>query len=195
MLPLAARLRARGLRPQFFGYTAMFESFTGCTGRLAAGLRACARDGPYVAVAHSLGGVLLRAALDSVASPPERCFLLATPNIAPRAAQFFQDGEAYRFFTGEIGQLLADSAFMASLPVPPVPTRVYSGTAGPRSAKLPLGLEPNDGLITVTETVLSPFQPITLLPALHTFIMNSRRVADDIVAASAELIATPRAAP
>jgi hypothetical protein len=194
MFLLAARLRARDLRPRFFGYSATFESFAGCSKRLADRMEACAREGPYIAVTHSLGAVLLRAAIPNVVSPPAMCFLLAPPSVACKAARFFVDKRAYQCVTQEIGRLLADPAFMSSLPIPTVPTRIYAGTAGPRGRTLPFGFELNDGVLAVDETTLSPLQ-VTLVPSLHTFIMNSRRIADDIAAASAEFISNPRAAP
>lgn len=70
---------------------------------------------------------------------------------------------------------------MAALPIPSVPVRIYAGTSGPRGALSPFGNEPNDGILTVSETALGAF-PVIQVPALHTFIMNSRIVADDIVA-------------
>mgnify|MGYP006915170926 CR=1 FL=1 len=70
---------------------------------------------------------------------------------------------------------------MSSLPVPKVPTRIYAGTAGPRGRLSPFGNEPNDGILTVKETEI-PGIPIVHVRALHTFIMNARIVADDIVA-------------
>lgn len=59
-----------------------------------------------------------------------------------------------------------------------MPTRIYAGTAGPR---LHLD-EPNDGVLTVDETRIHAECPVIEVPAVHTFLMNSRFVADDIVA-------------
>jgi len=69
---------------------------------------------------------------------------------------------------------------MSSLPVPEIPTRIYAGTAGPRGPLSPFGSELNDGILTVSETEL-PGIPLVQVPALHTFIMNARVVADDII--------------
>ncbi len=80
-----------------------------------------------------------------------------------------------------MGQLLADPAFFADLPYPQVPTRVFAGTAGPRAAWLPFEGEPNDGILAVEETKAHPDDEVIEVPALHTFIMNSRRVAEGIV--------------
>ena len=69
---------------------------------------------------------------------------------------------------------------METLPLPSVPTKIYAGIAGPRGRYSPFGEEPNDGLLTVNETLL-PSVPMQTVPSLHTFIMNSKVVTQDIV--------------
>jgi hypothetical protein len=81
---------------------------------------------------------------------------------------------------GEIGHVLTDRQFMETLPLPSVPTKIYAGTAGPRGRYSPFGEELNDGLLTVNETLL-PSVPMQTVPSLHTFIMNSKVVTQDIV--------------
>ena len=81
---------------------------------------------------------------------------------------------------GEIGQRLADKQFMESLPRPSVPAKIYAGTGGPRGRYSPFGEEPNDGVLTIKETLLTSV-PVQTVPVLHTFIMNSRVVSQDIV--------------
>ena len=61
-----------------------------------------------------------------------------------------------------------------------VPTKIYAGTAGPRGRYSPFGDEPNDSVLTVRETML-PNVPLQTIPVLHTFIMNSKVVTQDIV--------------
>jgi hypothetical protein len=86
-----------------------------------------------------------------------------------------------------MGRLLADDAFMESLPVPTVPVRVYAGTGGFTGRWSPFGPEANDGVLSVSETTLGPDQPVVSIPAVHTFIMNARLVADDIAETVASL--------
>lgn len=179
-LLLAARLRRAGLATHLFGYSAR-SSFRSTVARLVSRTRFVASSQPYVLVGHSLGCVLIRAALPALAPhPPEACFFLAPPSRACRAARHFSRQRVFRLLTGEAGQLLASDAFMASLPVPEVPTRVYAGTAGPRGPWSPFGDELNDGILTVSEAAIPGIATVHV-PALHTFIMNARVVADDIV--------------
>jgi hypothetical protein len=102
--------------------------------------------------------------------------MLGTPNQIPRLARRCRDFWLYRLVNGEPGQLLADSGFFASLSRPSSPYTIIAGTAGFRGRWSPFGAEPNDGLVAVAETMISPEdRPITL-PVRHTFMMNDRRV-------------------
>ncbi len=183
---LALRLRAAGIRPAFFVYVAAIESFPACRDRLGRFIEARAKTGPYILVGHSLGSVLARAALPGLTAPPLACFFLAPPVQASRAARAMAPRRLFRLLTGPMGQHLADADFMQALPIPAVPTTVYAGTRGPRGRWSPFGLAPNDGVLTVAETRLAA-APLVEVRALHTFIMNSRAVARDIVATARAL--------
>jgi len=173
---LGMRLRARGFAVSYFGYSATFSSFDATVARLVARLRAI--DEPYALAGHSLGTVLIRAALPQLEHLPVACFFLGPPSRVPRLATKFAHHRLFRALTGDSGTRLADPAFFAALPPPCVPTKIYAGTAGP----LTLLDEPNDGILTVDETRIGDDCPVVEVPRLHTFLMNSRVVADDIVA-------------
>jgi hypothetical protein len=191
-LVLAARLRRRGFGVHLFGYST-FRPFAATVERLAARVRKVAGAGePFVLVGHSLGCVLIRAALPGLAPlRPLACFFLAPPSRPTRAARRFAGNPLYRLLAREPGQLLADADFMAALPLPPVPVRVYAGTAGFRGRFSPFAGEANDGILAVSETTLPPDHAVVLVPAVHTFIMNARLVADDIAATAAALARAP----
>jgi len=180
MLLLAARLRASGLRPILFGYSATLERWDGCVTRLENFIEKRAVADRFIVVGHSLGTVLIRAVLPKLTRKPVACFFLAPPSQACLAARKFARRRFYRLFTGEMGQLLASRQFMDSLPLPDVPTKIYAGTGGPVGLFSPFGKEPNDGVLTVKETML-PSVSVQTVPSLHTFIMNSKTVAQDIV--------------
>ena len=166
--------------------------------RLVARLRALETDEPFILVGHSLGCVLIRASIPRLGSiRPFACFFLAPPNRVPRAARFFAGNRLYRLMTGESGQLLADEAFMAALPIPPGPVKVYAGTAGHTGRLSPFKEEANDGILAVSETALSSAHTAILVPVHHTFIMNSKFIADDISNTVASLNPTfqPKAGP
>lgn len=179
MMRLRRRLRRAGHHPVLFGYSPTFESLQGATARL---VKLIEQRVDYALVGHSLGTVLIRTALGQLENrAPGACFFLAPPMVACKAARFFSRFRLYRLLTGEMGQLLTDEPFMLQLPVPPVPTRIYAGVGGPRASWLPFGTEANDGILSVSEAT-GRYKAMTVeVPSLHTFIMNSRPVCDDMI--------------
>lgn len=177
---LAVRLRANNIRPHLFGYSVTFERWDECIQRFANFIEKRAKTNDYIIVGHSLGTVLTRATLPRLICKPKACFFLAPPTQVCKAARNFAHRRLIRLFMGDIGKILADKQLMETLPVPDVPTKIYAGIVGPRGRYSPFGEEPNDGLLTVQETLL-PSVPLQTVPALHTFIMNSKIVTQDIV--------------
>ena len=177
---LAARLRASHIRPHLFGYSVTFERWDACIQRLEQFITKRVKTDDYIMIGHSLGSVLTRATLPRLTHPPAACFFLASPTRVCKAANNFAHYPLAKLLMGEIGQRLADKQFMESLPRPSVPAKIYAGTGGPRGRYSPFGEEPNDGVLTIKETLL-PSIPVQTVPALHTFIMNSKVVSQDIV--------------
>ena len=184
MLILAIRLRRRGFQVRLFGYVAAFESWDGCCRRLQDFIHRNTNGQPYVVIGHSLGTVLLRGVYQQLTPTPTACFFIAPPILACRAARFFAPRRLFKIFAGEMGQKLADPQFMQALTVPPCPTYLYVGDAGPRGRRSPFGSEANDGILSVAEATL-PDMPLTLLHSIHSFVMNARVIADDIALRSA----------
>jgi len=80
--PMLQRLRRAGLKTPCFGYSANLDDFSDIVDRLASRMEKLAAEGDYVLIAHSLGGVLLRAALQSLPAAtrqPRHVFLLGSP--------------------------------------------------------------------------------------------------------------------
>lgn len=181
---LGHRLRKGGLETSTFGYLAAVEDFETCVGRLEARIRSSFQGRPYLLVGHSLGTVMIRAVLPRLEVPPAACFLLAPPSHSPRLARRLASNPLFRLLTGEMGQRLADPIFMESLPPPGVPTTVFVGIRGYHGPGSPFGAEPNDGIVALSEARISADHPVVCLPSLHTFIMNARSVATEILAST-----------
>ena len=189
MLRLRRRLRRAGHHPILFGYSPTFETLQGATARLLDLIDRRVDTGCYALVGHSLGTVIIRAALGHLEGRmPATCFFLAPPMVACKAAKFFSRFWPYKVAMGEMGQLLADDGFMRRLPTPPTLVRIYAGTGGPRASWLPFGTEENDGILTVSEATGNDGASAVRVPSLHTFIMNSPAVGDDIVSSLARLV-------
>lgn len=177
---LAARLYRANIRPHPFGYSVTFERWNDCVKRLERFITRRIKTDEYIIVAHSFGTVLTRAVLQGLVRKPKACFFLAPPTQACMVARKITHHTFAKLLGGESGQLLANTQFMNSLPVPCVPTKIYAGVGGPRGGISPFGEEPNDGVLTVSETLL-PGVPLQLIPTIHPFLVYSKVVAGDIV--------------
>lgn len=182
MASLALGLRADGMRPRFFGYLSAVESVERMVARLVQRMTAIS-DEPYVVVGHSLGGVLLRMAIERLPEgtrPPERLVLVGSPTGAARLAQQFGSWAPYRLLYGEAGQMLGNAERMAAIPSPRVPCTVVVGTRGFPEGVSPFGQEPNDGIVAVTEVIPGEGAETVRLPRGHTFLMNAEEVREII---------------
>jgi hypothetical protein len=180
---LGRYLDRRGHRCDLFGYSATFQSFTAIADRLRERLRHVAEsDEAYGVIGHSLGGLLLRAALPGL-PPPRHFVMLGVPNRSPRLARLLQRQWLYRLINGDPGQQLADERFMTSLPPPPCPYTIIAGTGGFRGRWSPFGNELNDGTVAVDETRIGDHDQVVLLPVRHTLMMFKASVRTAIVAA------------
>lgn len=180
MVLLAYRLHKAGMKISLFWYCVMLERFKPCVNRLKRFIEQRVKDDKYIIVAHSLGSVLSREAVPLLSYKPSAVFFLAPPTIVCQIAQRLRFRSWYLLLAGEMGQLLADSDFMTSLPPPSVPTYIYSGNAGLSGRFSPFGGDPNDGILAVKETHLKGALCQTV-PSLHTFIMNNPLIAKNII--------------
>ncbi|MFO0727150.1 MAG: alpha/beta fold hydrolase [Myxococcota bacterium] len=136
-----------------------------------------APGGPYFAVTHSLGGILVRHMHGLI--PLERVVMLAPPNQGSRLASALSGHPLYRWLYGPAGQDVTDPS---SWPPPPSPFLVIAGTKGAtlgnpiswvtRAAKFFPPDTPSDGTLSVEETRHPDMTAFATVDAAHTFIMN-----------------------
>lgn len=183
--PLLWRLQGRGVATHTFAYAAAFEDFTRIERRLATTIASVASRGEYVLIGHSLGGVLVRAALHSLdrhCKLPVRVFLLGSPISTARIAASLSGNGAYRLLTGDCGQLLGSSERMGAIPPLTIPTTAVIGTLGWPAGRGPFGHETNDGLVSATEADADWIEDRVEVPVLHSLLPSSGRVAAAILA-------------
>lgn len=177
---LLARLRAEGISTHAFGYAATFQNFASIHQRLVARINAVAAQGDYVLIGHSLGGVLLRAAVASLSSGarrPHQIFLLGSPVRPARMAQKLRRNVFYRLLAGDCGQLLASHTRMAQITPCRIPVTSILGVAGWKGRLSPFHGEMNDGIVAVSEASAEWIAEEIRLPLIHTYMPSNRQVA------------------
>lgn len=183
--PMLWRLRRAGLRVGSFGYVASVEDFAVIKKRLTLKLLALAEGEDYVLIGHSLGGVLIRAAINAMppgVKRPVHIFLLGSPQRPVLLAQRFRGNRLYRALTRDCGQLLGSEARMSEVAPVSVTTTSIAGVRGPKSKRAPFFGELNDGVVTVSEVGAEWIGDQVQVPVIHTFLPMSKRVTEIILA-------------
>ena len=186
MTILVTRLRNAGFRVVSFGYPSTSEPMEDLVARLRAEIQRCCGNASETLhfVTHSMGGVLVRSYLSQ---QPEahrgRVVMLSPPSQGSELVDAFADSPLRRLFLGPAGSLLGtDSAGITSRLGP---VRFGLGiVTGDRSIS-PLGSwlipGPDDGKVGVDRAKLDGATDFMVVPATHTFIMNRRDVAEEVV--------------
>ena len=174
------KLRRAGLTTRTFGYSVSFEDFPRIRDRLVAVISRLAAHGDYVLVGHSLGGVLLRAAINALPAGtrlPSQLFLLGSPVRPSRLAQRFGLNSLFRLVTRDCGRLLASPRRMAEIGAVVVPTLCIAGISGFTGARSYFPGELNDGIVSLSEVAADWAVECVEVPVFHTLMPSSPRVA------------------
>lgn len=182
MTLLGWRLRRAGHDIHYFGYSPMLQSFESITARFIQTIHDEIGNRPYAIVSHSLGGIITRASLPYLThNLPKHLVMLAPPNQPARIAKKMRANPVYGWFTRDCGRKLGDDSFYETLPRPTIPTTIIAGTRGFRGKLSPFGEKANDTVLAVEETRLGKGYEVILVPATHSFIMNSKQVAKTVL--------------
>lgn len=182
--PLLRQLKHAGHATASFGYIVSRDDFSTITARLVARMIKLAALGDYVLIGHSLGGVLLRAAVDALppgTRHPHHVFLLGSPTQPARLAQLLQDKLLFRLTTRDCGQLLGSKTRMLGIPRLSAPTTVVIGTLGISAKHGPFGREENDGVVSASEVAADWTSDEVRVPVVHTLLPSSRLVSKIIL--------------
>lgn len=182
--PILRVLRRAGIETESFGYFVSLQSFADIQSRLAKRIETMGDRGDYVLVGHSLGGVLIRAALGSLSTQtrqPMHVFLLGSPINASNLAQRLQSNLVFQAFTRDCGRLLGSPERMAIIPSPLSPATSIAGVRGISGKLSPFGNEVNDGVVSLSEVSADWLAAQIKLPVIHSLLPSSKRVAQIIL--------------
>ncbi|MCX7156383.1 MAG: thioesterase domain-containing protein [Rhodocyclales bacterium] len=182
--PLLWRLKRAGLKTSTFGYAVTISDFSEIVDRLVSRMEQLARQGDYILIGHSLGGVLLRAAtakLQPETHAPQRLFLLGSPIQSARLALRLRFNPIFRALTRDCGQLLGSGRRMREIESTDIPVTAVTGVRGAPEKFGLFGHEPNDGIVSASETSAEWIRDTVELPVVHTLLPSSPRVADTIL--------------
>ncbi len=175
---LLRALKKAGVKPFVFAYCVSLEDFSTITRRLENKIALLAARGDYLLIGHSLGGVLLRAALAGLPEVrrAQRVFLLGSPLHASRLAKKLQHNFLYRLITGDCGQLLACEQRMSAVPPIREPTTAIIGTKPFCLTCTYFAGETNDGVVSLAELSADWLTDQIQVPILHSWLPSRHEV-------------------
>ncbi len=148
--------------------------------------RCCARGtSPLHFVTHSLGGILLRAQLET-ARPAHlgRVVLIAPPNRGSQIVDSIGGNAIFESILGPTARELGTQpgSFPNRIGPPDYPLGIIAGTRSINPIASALLPGPDDGAVTIESTRLEGATDFILVAANHTFIMREQEVARQVVA-------------
>ncbi|MFY9477353.1 MAG: alpha/beta fold hydrolase [Aquabacterium sp.] len=181
--PMLRQLTKAGLRTSSHGYNVSLQRFDVIRDGLVQRIHGLAGQ-ELVLIGHSLGGVLIRAALAAMppdASRPKHIFLLGSPVQPSCLAQRLQPNPVFRLVTRDCGHLLSSAERMGGIAIPPGPLTSIVGVKGLTGRLSPFGAEPNDGVVSLSEVSSVNIPDQVRLPIVHTLLPSSTEVAKVIL--------------
>lgn len=178
------RLRQAGMQTETFAYLAAFEDFETIVARLKSRIVRLAVSDAYIVIGHSLGGVLLRGALNALphgTALPTHVYLLGSPVLPSRLAARLQGRWIFRALAGDCGQLLGSLERMGAIGPVAAPTTGVAGVRGFLGSRSRFGQDINDGVVALSEVSAPWLADPVQVPVVHTLLPSSAVVADVIV--------------
>ncbi|MFM9836169.1 MAG: esterase/lipase family protein [Methylophilaceae bacterium] len=181
---LLRRLKQRGISTKTFSYFVSYEKFAGIKVRLVTELTIIAAEGEYIVIGHSLGGVILRGAINELPKDvrkPSHLFLVGSPVAASRMAKRFGKNALFRLATSDCGQLLGSDDRMSAIPPTDIPKTAIIGIFKRRINPMFSPEEKNDGIVSIDEVTAEWLNDRAEVEMLHSFLTSSKRVAEIIL--------------
>ena len=185
MTPIERALLRQGASVLNLGYRSRHADIATLAAEVGAVLAASDPSGPSRFVTHSLGGLLLRAAVAQGVLPADRIgrvVMLGPPNggseLADRLPAIPLVGRIFTRITGPAGGQLGTgpSGAAAGLPPVPFPVGIIAGTRSwnPLFSYILGGI--NDGKVRVDRTRVAGMHDFITVPQWHPLLMHDARV-------------------
>ena len=181
MRQLATTLRRQNYQITNWGYSSRAHTLDVLADQLTEVYTQIAQTATIIhVVTHSMGGIVLRRLLARTELPQlGKIAMLAPPNNGSQVAYHLLANPLLKSLLGPAAYALTDCATLNALcAVPSTPILVIAGTNA-RDVRNPVSLlsrsllqEPNDGTVTVRETMLPRMDMFIQVLACHTLIMN-----------------------
>ena len=152
--------------------------------RLVSKILTLSTKGDYVLIGHSLGCVLIRAAVSSLpprTKLPSNIFLLGSPLESVRLVKLLIYNPIYRFLTGDCGQLLGSVDRMSKVLPVSVPTTSIVGVRRIIWKCRRFHDELNDGVLAVSEVSAKWITDQVQISTLHSFLPFSKHIFEIIL--------------
>jgi hypothetical protein len=190
MRPIERLLTAHGYVVLNLGYPSRSATIPSLAARVAEQIHDWHPAERLDFVTHSLGGILLRAAVASGALPSariRRAVMLGPPNagseLADRLPAVPLFGRLYARMTGPAGSQLGTAAtgFLAQLPAVSFETGVIAGTRSWNPFFSALLAAPNDGKVRVERTRVTGMRDFLEVPCWHPLLMRPAIVHEQVI--------------
>ena len=174
--PVARAAARRGYKVHNLGYPSRSARIEQLAEEVGHRILAVAEGGHVDVVTHSMGGIVLRAAVALGVVPAlalHRVVMLAPPNQGSELAHRLRDFLVYRLATGPAGQQIGtgDESVPRRLPAPPFELGVIAGRrSNNRLFGRVLDAE-SDGKVTVASAQVDGMRELVVVDRAHTFIM------------------------
>lgn len=183
--PVARAARARDYEPTSIGYPSREQPIEWLAKYVAERIRARIGDAAFDVVTHSMGGIVLRAAVSRGLIEHERVHrvvMLAPPSRGSELADLLRGWAPYRRVLGPAGQQLGTGDDSVPLALPPLP--FACGIIAGRRTFVP-GAErvfggPTDGRVSVARAAADGMHDFLVVDRAHPFLMWSPEVIDAI---------------
>lgn len=177
-------MRREGFSTASFGYAVTFSDFAAIRARLIARIINLAEKGEYLLVGHSLGGVLIRAAIGALpvgTRQPAHVFLLGSPVMPSRLAMKLSSNKLFRLLTRDCGHLLGSTSRMSELGTLQVPVTAIIGVKGNLLSRRHFDGELNDGVVALSEVAPGWITDQVRIETIHTLLPYDKQVAEIIL--------------